>query len=113
VSIRTGGVSDVVSVPTSAVQTNGTVSYVDAMSNGTPTRKVIKVGLVGGIYTQVLSGLHVGQSVMLANLSLAVPSSSANTTGGFGGGGFGGGGGRFTVSGAGGGGFTGAGGFGR
>jgi hypothetical protein len=47
----------------------------------------------------VLSGLSVGQSVVLADLSLAVPSSNTASLGGFGGGGGffggGGGGGRF------------------
>ena len=72
----------------------------------------VKVGVVGYTYTQVISGLQVGDSVVLANYSAAVPSSSATTLGGFGGGGFGGaggftggagGGGRFTAGGAGGG----------
>ena len=62
------------------------------LSNGTLTRKVIKVGMVGDTYTQVLSGLTVGQSVVLADYAEPVPSSNTDTLGGFGGGGFGGGG---------------------
>ena len=72
---------------------------------GTLTRKVIKVGMVGDEYTQVLSGLSPGQSVVLADYAEAVPSSNTETNtfgglgglggGGFGGGGFGGGGGTF------------------
>ena len=60
------------------------------------TRKVIKVGMVGDTYTQVLSGLKDGQSVVLADYAEAVPSSNTDLTnalgggGGFGGGGFGG-----------------------
>jgi hypothetical protein len=60
------------------------------------TRKLIKVGMVGDTYTQVQSGLTLGQSVVLADYALAVPSSNTDTFGGlgggFGGGGFGGGG---------------------
>jgi HlyD family secretion protein len=94
VSIGTGGADNVLVVPTSAVMTTGTVSYVDTLSSGNLTRKVVKVGIVGEIYTQILSGLKLGTSVVLADLSEAVPSSNATTTGGFGG--FGGGGaGRF------------------
>ena len=60
VVIATGAVSHVVAVPTSAVQSFGTRSYVEMLSSGTLTRKVIKVGMVGDTYTQVLSGLTAG-----------------------------------------------------
>ena len=51
--------------------------------------------MVGDTYTQVLSGLSPGQSVVLADYAEAVPSSNTDTRhlGGGGGGGFGGGGG--------------------
>ena len=90
--IATGAVSNVIAVPTSAVQTLGTRSFVEMLSNGTLTRKMIKVGMVGDTYTQVLSGLTPGQSVVLADYAEPVPSSNTDTFGGFGGGGFGGGG---------------------
>jgi len=95
VVIATGGVTHVVAVPTSAVQTLGSRSYVEVLSDGTLTRKVIKVGMVGDTYAQVLSGLTLGQNIVLADYALPVPSSNTNTFGGFGGfggGGFGGGG---------------------
>ena len=118
-TISTGKVSNVVAVPTSAVQTAGSVSYVTELDKGTLTRKVIKVGMVGAEYTQVLSGLSPGQSVVLADYAEAVPSSNTETNtfgglgglggggGGFGGGGFGGGGGTFRARIGGGGGFGG------
>jgi hypothetical protein len=61
---------------------------------------------VGGIYTQVLSGLTRGELVVLANYATPVPASNTSTFGGFGGGGGFTGGGGF-----GGGGLTGGGGF--
>jgi trimeric autotransporter adhesin len=115
VNISTGSVSNVVAVPTSAVQTRGTRSFVEELTKGQLTAKVIKTGMIGDTYTQVLSGLSPGQSVVLADYSEAVPSSSANENevlgggggfGGFGGGGFGGPGGatfRISRAGAGGG----------
>jgi RND family efflux transporter MFP subunit len=112
ISIITSQVKNVLAVPTSAVNTSGTRSFVVELSSGSPVDKTVKVGVVGYTYTQVISGLQVGDSVVLANYSAAVPSSSATTLGGFGGGGFGGaggftggagGGGRFTAGGAGGG----------
>ena len=59
------------------------------------TRKFIKIGMVGDTYTQVLSGLSPGQSVVLADYAEAVPSSNTDSTNlgnalGGGGGGFGG-----------------------
>jgi multidrug efflux pump subunit AcrA (membrane-fusion protein) len=92
VVIATGAVAHVVAVPTSAVQSLGSRSYVEVLSNGVLTRKVIKVGMVGDTYAQVLSGLTPGQSVVLADFAEPVPSSNTNAFGGFGGGGLGGGG---------------------
>ena len=93
-------------VPTSAVQTIGNNSYVFVPASGQEARKKISVGIVGSIYTQVTGGVTKGTTVILANLSAPVPSSStSSSTGGFGGG-FGGAGG----AGFGGAGFGGAGG---
>ena len=114
VTITTGSVSNVVAVPTSAVQSFGSRSYVTELSKGLLTRKVIKVGMVGDTYTQVDSGLSPGQSVVLVDYAEAVPSSNNNTNlgsvlgggGGFfgGAGGFPGGGGAFRIQNIGGGG---------
>jgi len=99
VTIATGQLTDVTAVPTSAVLTAGSLSYVQMLKDGRLARKVIKVGMVGSLYTEVRYGLSVGQSVVLADLAEPVPSSNANTNGfggGFGGGLGGlGGGGRF------------------
>jgi macrolide-specific efflux system membrane fusion protein len=90
VSIQTGEAKNVVAVPTSAVMTQGTKSYVLVLSSGGTKEKV---GIVGDVYTQVLSGLHKGNEIVLADYSEAVLSSNTTTVGGVGGteGGFGGG----------------------
>jgi multidrug efflux pump subunit AcrA (membrane-fusion protein) len=119
VDISTGSVSHVVAVATSAVETVGTRSFVLELDQGALTRKDIKIGMVGGTYTQVLSGLTPGQSVVLADYAEPVPSSNTNTNtnslgnvlGGGGGGFFGGAG--AGGAGAGGGFFGGAGGAAR
>ena len=99
-SIRTSEVKDVLALPTSAVLTRGTRSYVLVLSSGSPVEKTIKVGIIGDIYTQVRSGLHLGSSVVLADYSEPVPSSNTATVGGFGGAGGFGGGGRFSGGGS-------------
>ena len=47
ITITTGSVSDVVAVPTSAVQSLNTRTYVLELDKGELTRKVIKVGMIG------------------------------------------------------------------
>jgi trimeric autotransporter adhesin len=108
-NISTGEVDNVVAVPTSAVQTLGSRTFVTEISKGELIDKRISIGMVGNTYTQVKSGLTPGQSVVLADYAEAVPSSNTNTNlgsflgGGGGAGGFFGGGGAF-FGGAGGGG---------
>jgi hypothetical protein len=78
------------------VHYQGSSTYVNLLSAGALKRHTVTVGAVGPALTQVTSGLSVGESVVLANLNAAVPSSSSTLTGrgGFGGG-FGGG--QFTI----------------
>ncbi len=99
VEISVATASNTVVVPTSAVTTNGTIQYVTEVVGSSTKRVPVKVGVVGSIYTQITSGVTSGQEVMLANNSLALPTSSSLTTrfGGFGGG-FGGGAGRASRS---------------
>jgi multidrug efflux pump subunit AcrA (membrane-fusion protein) len=91
-------VADTLAVPTSAVNTvRSGDSYVVVLASGSEERKAVSVGVVGAEYTQITKGIADGQSVVLADLSTPVPSSSTATTtfGGFGGFGGAGGGARF------------------
>ena len=56
-------------VPTSAVHTTGTGSYVYVDKAGQEVRQTVKTGLVGDVYTQITSGLTQGQVVVLADPS--------------------------------------------
>jgi hypothetical protein len=101
-------VNNVLVVPTSAVHTVGTSSYVDLLKNGQEVQQTVTVGASGGTYTQIVSGLKSGQEVVIASLRATVPSGTSGSgtlgRGGFGGGsGFpgGGGGGAFTRGGLG------------
>jgi membrane fusion protein, macrolide-specific efflux system len=110
-------VNNVLVVPTTAVHTVGTTSFVYLLKNGKEVEQPVVAGASGGAYTQVTSGLKSGQEVVIASLSSRIPSSTSGGTtgfggrglggGGFGGGGFGGGG--FGGGGLGGGGFGGRG----
>jgi HlyD family secretion protein len=90
VGIAIKSVKNVVTVPNSAL--HGTT--VEVLSKGKVSTVRVQTGAVGALVTQVTSGLTAGQSVVLADLSVPLPTSSTTTTtnrGGFGPGGFPGG----------------------
>ncbi|WP_201732654.1 biotin/lipoyl-binding protein [Acidithrix sp. C25] len=70
----------VLTVPTSAVTTNGLLHYVKVLKGSSVKNVTVEIGVVGSIYTQILSGLTPGEPVVLANNSLAIPATSTLTT---------------------------------
>ena len=93
VTLTTATVASAVVVPTSAVRTVGTRHVVEVLTGGAVAPVAVTTGATGPLRTQVLSGLQVGQQVVLADLSSTVTSDSSTTGGTTGG--FGGAGGRF------------------
>jgi multidrug efflux pump subunit AcrA (membrane-fusion protein) len=76
VSIVTGTVTAVMAVPTSAVATAGTRHTV-VVPDGDATKDVaVEVGVIGDQWTQITSGLALGQSVVLANIDQPLPGSA-------------------------------------
>lgn len=71
-------VRNVLTVPSSAVQTLGTRSFVDILSHGREVMRPVVVGAVGGVFTQIKSGLTPGEKVVVANLSASLPGQSSN-----------------------------------
>ena len=98
VSVIINQVIGVTTVPTSAVHTTGVGSTVELYVNGKPDPVAVTVGAADATLTQILSGVKVGQTVVIATITSTIPSATSGTgraitgTGGFGGGGFGGGG---------------------
>jgi multidrug efflux pump subunit AcrA (membrane-fusion protein) len=98
VSVVINQVVGVTTVPTSAVHTTGTGSTVTLFVNGKPVPTAVTVGASDATLTQILTGVKVGDKVVIATITGTIPSSTTGTGrsltgGGFGGGGFGGGGG--------------------
>jgi HlyD family secretion protein len=93
VAIDSAQASNALVVPSSAVHTaTPGRSYVLVLQAGKEKQARVTVGVVGDTYTQVTSGLTDGETVVLADPSMALPTSNATITGpGFGGGGFPGG----------------------
>jgi multidrug efflux pump subunit AcrA (membrane-fusion protein) len=67
-------------VPTSAVQSIGGREVVTVLRDGKPVPTVVTTGSVGDEYTAVTSGLSLGQTVVLADLSEPLPASDADTS---------------------------------
>jgi multidrug efflux pump subunit AcrA (membrane-fusion protein) len=82
VSIIVNQVVGVVTIPTSAVRSSGTGSGVQVLVNGQPQTRPIQTGASDTLRTQVISGLSVGDQVVVATITRTVPT----TTGGGGGG---------------------------
>ena len=78
VRIVTGSVQAVTAVPTSAVTTSSTSHTVVVLDGGKPKTVVVQVGTVGSTWTEITSGVDVGQTVVLADLSLALPGSATS-----------------------------------
>jgi hypothetical protein len=95
VSIIYRQLSNVLTVPTLAVRTDASGSYVYVSASGKQTKRAIKVGASSGGLTQVMSGLSAGEQVVeqIVTRSGAGTTRSGSTTrnGNFPGGGFGGG----------------------
>lgn len=96
VRLTTGQISSAVVVPTSAVHTFGTRHIVEVLSGATLKPVVVTLGVIDPVQTQVLTGVTVGQRVVLADLSSTVTSDSSTSgsgsgLGGLTGGGLGGG----------------------
>jgi multidrug efflux pump subunit AcrA (membrane-fusion protein) len=91
VSITLGSAKAAVTVPTSAVHTVGSASFVTTLSGDTTATKRVTLGVVGSAVTQITQGINAGDQVVLADLGQALPSANTTTRGLTGGGGAAGG----------------------
>ncbi|MFI5043503.1 MAG: efflux RND transporter periplasmic adaptor subunit [Acidimicrobiales bacterium] len=92
VSIVTDEAAKVLAVPTSAVTRSGDRSTVGVLANGSVSRQQVTIGAIGREWTEIRGGLKAGATVVLADLSAALPgsatagsSTTSNRTGPFGG----------------------------
>ena len=91
VSILVGQAAGVVTVPNSAITTASTTSaFVTVVKGGLTTRTAVTLGTVGPTHSQVSKGLHAGDTVLLADASEAIPTTTTQNRlgGGFTGGTF-------------------------
>ena len=79
VSIITKQVTGVLAVPTLALHTSGSTTYVEKLVGEKQVRTTVKVGQTYGSSTEITSGLKSGDKVVLATLRL--PTSNGNNRG--------------------------------
>ena len=95
ISVIISRVVGVLTVPTSAVHTNGTTSTVQVLRNGVATSVTVTTGAADSSRMEIQSGLAQGDTVIIATVTSTIPTTPTTTGGagrGFGGGGGGGGG---------------------
>ena len=113
VVITTKDLQNVVVVPTAAIHYSGNATTVNMVTNGATVSHAVTIGSASGGNTQVVSGLAVGDKVVVPVITIKGFGGTGTRTGtGIGGAGgrFGGAGGAGGFTGGGGGGFTGGGG---
>ncbi len=100
-TVTVDAVADAVYVPAAAVRTAGGRTTVTVVKDGVQETRAVEIGLKGDAYTVIVSGVAVGEQVVLAtvtggtNNQQQFPGGPGGLTGGgFGGGGFGGNGGN-------------------
>lgn len=67
---------DILTVPNTAVKTQGASKYVQVLTNGQPVRTTVTTGLANDTDTEIVSGLNEGDNVVTQTIT----SSSAKTT---------------------------------
>ena len=78
VRITTGSIQAATAVPTSAVTTTATGRTVVVLDGGKPSTTTVQVGTVGSTWTEITSGLEIGQTVVIADLSQPLPGSATS-----------------------------------
>jgi multidrug efflux pump subunit AcrA (membrane-fusion protein) len=78
VDLITAVAADVLAVPSSAVKTSSSGSYVQVLENGQPTDVPVEVGLTTDSYVEIVSGLTEGQEIIVS--TTAAGSTTATTT---------------------------------
>ena len=99
--ITTAVHQDVITVPNSALKSQGSSHYVQIMKNGAPVQQSVNIGIANDTDTEITSGLNVGDTIVVQTINPNASSSSSGSGGfnlGGGGGAFRGGGGGAMIS---------------
>jgi HlyD family secretion protein len=80
VTITTASVTQALAVPSSAVHVNNGRATVTLLQGGSTKSVAVQIGAVGTTWTQIKSGLTAGQTVVVADLSQALPGTATSSS---------------------------------
>lgn len=78
VNIITDSKQDVLLVPTTAIKTSGSSSYVEVLVNGQPQRKTVTTGLSNDENIEITSGLTEGEQIITQTISSQTKTTSSS-----------------------------------
>jgi RND family efflux transporter MFP subunit len=79
-AITTSVKQNVITVPSSAVKTQGNASYVEMLSGPTPQRANVDVGVSNNTDTEIISGVNVGDKVVTQTINSTSSSASSSAS---------------------------------
>lgn len=80
--IITGVKQDVITVPNSALKTQGNTTYIEVLNSATnqPERRTIEPGVANSTETEIVSGINVGDNVITQTIDPNAKSTTTSTT---------------------------------
>lgn len=79
-SIITDSKQDAITVPSSAIKTEGKKYYVEVMKNGMIEKKTVEIGLENNSKTEIKNGISVGDAVITQTIGKSSSSSSESSS---------------------------------
>ncbi|NCU27312.1 efflux RND transporter periplasmic adaptor subunit, partial [Candidatus Nomurabacteria bacterium] len=79
-NIITESVSDVLTIPSSAVKTVSGTSFVEVLNNGVPEKKTVETGITDDVTTEIKNGLSEGDKVVVSTTTGSSSKKSTTTT---------------------------------
>jgi len=80
--ITTAVHQDVITVPNSALKSQGSSHYVQVMKNGSPVQQPVNIGIANDADTEITSGLNAGDTIVVQTINPSGSSSSSSSSGG-------------------------------
>ncbi|MHB8176027.1 MAG: efflux RND transporter periplasmic adaptor subunit [Thermoleophilia bacterium] len=80
--ITTAVHQDVITVPNSALKSQGSSHYVQVMKNGSPVQQPVNIGIANDADTEITSGLNAGDTIVVQTINPSASSSSGSSSGG-------------------------------
>jgi HlyD family secretion protein len=80
-AIITGAKQNVLVIPSTAVKTQNSSSYVEVITSGqTPTQKNVEIGLSNNTETEIISGINAGDKVVTQTINSGATSSASSSS---------------------------------